>query len=274
MFGSGTMRIDRGEAWREPFEKATADLELEGSGMRVNRIEMQKGTGLVRGAARLGWRMAPTRSMPTAIACRSSRSPTSSSTQAPLSGVLRFRATGSGPFDAPSYEVEASVADLFVADEGIGQVSGRLTVKNNTLTFERLTAASNRLQVLGIGQHRSSTTTYDADLQFRFQETSIDPYLRLLAPAYSPYTRAIVSGSLEARGPLGDLARIQARVGIDESRLTLFDYELTNDGPIELRYDDAGVRLDRVRLKGLGHRPAACRQRRRRRLAIRPVGDR
>ena len=32
MFGSGTLRIDRGVAWDEPFESATGVVELEGTG--------------------------------------------------------------------------------------------------------------------------------------------------------------------------------------------------------------------------------------------------
>jgi hypothetical protein len=40
--------------------------------------------------------------------------------QMPLTGTLQFKATGAGSFDAPTYDVDASIADLFIADEGIG----------------------------------------------------------------------------------------------------------------------------------------------------------
>jgi hypothetical protein len=55
MFGTGAMRIDNGVAWGEHFESATGDLDLEGTGIRVHRIVMKKGPGLVRGEARVGW---------------------------------------------------------------------------------------------------------------------------------------------------------------------------------------------------------------------------
>ncbi len=250
MFGSGRMRIDRGRAWDEPFDTATADIELEGSGMRVNRIEMRKGPGLVRGAARLGWRDGTYAFNADGERVAVESLENFKFEKAPLSGVMRFRATGAGLFESPSYEVEATVADLFVADEGIGQVTGRFTIRNKVLTFERLTAASNRLQVSGSGSIQLNDAS-DADLQFRFQQTSIDPYLRLLAPAYSPYTRAIVSGSLEARGPLSDVSKVRATMTIDSSQLTLFDYELTNDGPVQLVYDSQVFTVGRLRLRGL-----------------------
>src|SRR5690606_5946671 len=55
MFGRGFMRIDQGSAWDERFDTATADLELEGTGIRLSRIDIRKGPGRMFGAARIGW---------------------------------------------------------------------------------------------------------------------------------------------------------------------------------------------------------------------------
>ena len=72
--------------------------------------------------------------------------------RAPLTGVLRFTASGAGKFTAPEYRVHGDVDYLYAGDEGIGPVSGDLSVRNNTLTFERLDAVSSRLQVFASGQ--------------------------------------------------------------------------------------------------------------------------
>ncbi len=108
--------------------------------------------------------------------------------QAPLTGQLDFTAAGSGLFESPQYNVRMSVSDLFVKDEGIGEVTARLTIRDNTLGIE-MDAASPRLIVSGTGRI-SMTDEYDAELTFRFTDTSLDPYVRTFRPrAVAVYDR-------------------------------------------------------------------------------------
>ena len=202
--------------------------------MRINRIEMHKGPGLMRGAARLGW------DGTYAFNADGERVPVESLEnfkfeKAPLIGRAAVPRDGREASSiGRSYDVEATVDDLFVADEGIGQVTGRFTIRNKVLTFERLMAASSRLQVSGSGTIELDDAS-DADLRFRFQQTSIDPYLRVpgagdirRTPARSSADRSMrAARSATAEGPRDDAT-------IDERQLTLFDYELTNDGPVQL----------------------------------------
>jgi TamB, inner membrane protein subunit of TAM complex len=247
-FGSGRLRIDRGSAWHETFETAGGDLRFEGTGLRLDRLELTKAPGAVTGAAWIGWdgtysftAQGDHVAVETLDNFKVER--------APLSGVLRFTASGAGAFDDPDYEFDGRVADLFAGDEGIGQVSGHLTVRNNVLTFESLNAASNRLQVTGSGSIALNDLS-DAEMRFRFLSTSIDPYLKFVAPEMSPYTRAIVSGSVRVAGPLGDVAHLLVDTTIDDATLTLFDYELHNDGPVRLTFEDDVFRIGRLRLSG------------------------
>lgn len=249
MFGSGQIRIDNGTAWGESFDVATADIELEGTGMRVSRLEMQKGPGRIIGAAHIGWDgtyafNAEGTGVPV------ERLDNFRLETAPLSGYLRFRATGAGEFDNPSYAVEASIEDLFVGDEGVGAVSGRIAVADDVLTIERLSVASSRLQLVGtgtIGLDDLSTS----DLRFRFQETSLDPYLKfLLTNDISPYTRMVVDGSLAVKGPLAAPTDLMVEAVLDEATLTLYDYDLRNDGPIRLRFADGRLDVDALALQG------------------------
>ena len=250
MFGEGRVRIDRGVAWGESFAQASADIALEGTGMRISRLEIAKATGFVRGAARIGWDgtyafTADGESIPVESldSFRFER--------APFSGSLTFRADGAGEFDNPSYQFRGRIPDLFIGDEGIGPVEAVLGVKNRMLMIERLAAASSRLQVVGTGTIALNDAS-TADLRVRFQQTSIDPYLKFIAPEVSPYTRIIVSGGMTVRGPLAEAQRLTVDADVEEAILTLFDYELRNDGVIDLTLADEGFRLGRFRLRGVG----------------------
>ncbi len=100
--------------------------------------------------------------------------------RAPLSGLLQFTATGAGTFDEPRYDVKLRVDDLFAGDEGIGQLTGRLSLRGELLTLE-IEAASPRLVVSGSGRI-ALTPEMDAELTVRFTDTSLDPYMRFFEP--------------------------------------------------------------------------------------------
>ena len=198
-FGFGRMQIDEGVAYDEPFETATAALRFEGQGVRLDGIEARKSEGRMTGAAYVGWEGTYSfnfsgRGVPVESVYAMTFP------QAPLTGQLDFTAAGSGVFESPQYNVRMSVSDLFVKDEGIGEVTARLTIRDNTLGIE-MDAASPRLIVSGTGRI-SMTDEYDAELTFRFTDTSLDPYVRTFRPELSPFTTAVASGTLRVTGEL------------------------------------------------------------------------
>lgn len=248
-FGFGSMTIRDVIAYGEPLDQAAAGLRLEGEGVRFDGVEILKGGGTITGAAFVGFDgtysfNADGQRIPAETVAAVA------SDAAPLSGTLRFTATGSGAFASPRYEVRVEVDDLFVANEGVGQVSGYTTVRDELVTFE-ISAASPRLGVTGSGRI-AMTPDADAELTFRFADTSLDPYVRAFRPGLSPFTTAVVSGTLRAAGPLSDLRHLLVTATVEQVELDLFDYRVTNDGPLRLRADQGIVRFTEVNLVGDG----------------------
>ncbi len=249
MFGTGRMRIERGRAWGEGFDTATADLELEGTGLRVSRIDLHKGPGRMLGAARIGWDgtyvfNADGEGVPVETLDNFRMD------AAPLSGRLRFKVSGAGEFELPRYDFDASIDDLFIGDEGVGAVSGRFSIVDDMMTIERLVAASSRLQMIGSGTI-AFDDAYSSDLRMRFQETALDPYLKfVLTDDISPYSRLVVGGSLEVSGPLATPVDLTVDTVIDNATFTLYDYDLRNDGPLRLRFADGRLALTAFELQG------------------------
>jgi hypothetical protein len=246
-FGFGKLEIAEGVAYGEPFERASASLRFEGAGVRLDAIEASKGGGSVSGAAYVAWegsysfnvsgRRVPVESM-TSL----------SYPQAPLSGLTDFTASGAGRFDEPRYDVRFSVSDLFVSDEGIGEITGRLGMRNTVLTVE-MEAASPRLSVSGTGRI-PLTPGSDAELTLRFTDTSLDPYVRAFEPRLSPFTTAVASGRVRVAGDLRQVERLLIEGTLDRIDLRLFDYALQNDGPIRLILDNQVVQVEQMRLVG------------------------
>jgi hypothetical protein len=245
--GFGNMTIVDGVAYGEPFERATAAMRFEGTGVRLDNIEVLKGSGRGTGAAFVGWNGTYSfnfsgRQIPLESVAAVKASP------APVSGFLDFTAGGSGTFDNPRYDVRGSMSDVFVGDEGVGQISGDISIRGEVMTVE-VEAASPRLAVSGAGRI-ALTDEMDAELSLRISDTSLDPYVRAFNPQLSPFTTAVASGSVRVVGELANIDHLLVDGTVDSLDVRLFDYRLRNATPIRIALDRHTVRLTEMRLVG------------------------
>ena len=245
--GFGGMTIDGGVAYGEPFRNAQASLRFDGSGVRLDGVTIDKGGGAMTGAAFVGWDStysfnADGRRLPIEqiAAFKYPR--------APLSGLVEFSAGGSGTFEQPRYDVKFRVDDLFVAEEGVGQVTGTLALRGKELSGE-INAASPRLALTGTGRI-ALTPKAESEIAFRFHDSSLDPYVRLFVPRLSPYTTAVASGSIHIVGELADVDRLAVDGTVDTLDMRLLDYGLKNASPIRLSLDRNQVTLQELELVG------------------------
>ena len=171
--------------------------------------------------------------------------------------MLQFTATGTGTFEVPRYDVRVRVDDLFAGDEGVGQLTGRLSLRGEQLTME-LEAASPRLVVSGSGRI-ALTDQMDAELTLRIANTSLDPYLRFFEPRLSPFTTAVAGGTVRIVGELTDVDHLIVEGRVEQLDMKLFDYRVSNQDsstgdyrPIELVLDQHVLNIVRFRLFGEG----------------------
>ncbi|MPZ19111.1 MAG: hypothetical protein GEV06_14530 [Luteitalea sp.] len=249
-FGDGRIEIERGAAWREPFDVASANLRFEGKGVRLDAVTLQKSTGRMTGAAYVGWNgtysfSADGRQLPIEGLTRLQMPRVS------LTGQLRFTASGSGTFASPRYLVRGSVDDLYVGDEAVGQVRGQFSVDDETLSITQLEVASTRLALSGTGRI-ALTDRADADLSFRFNDTSVEPYARLLFPSLSRDAHAVASGTIRLVGALAHLPDLRGEARIERFNLDVLDYRIRNDGLLRFSLGQQEVKVDRLRLVGEG----------------------
>lgn len=249
-YGFGLMSIERGTAYEEPFDLATAALRFEGAGVRLDSLEIRKGAGRGVGAAYVGFdgtyqfnldgRRIPVEQI--ALANMTASAP-------PLTGFLDFSAGGRGLFDDPSYDVKLSVSDLFVGDEGIGQLSGDVSLRGDVVSL-RLEAASPRLAVSGAGRVELGESP-SADVSFQVSDTSLDPYVRAFQPNFPPFTTAIAGGRIRVTGDPTNIQGLHVESEVDRLDISLFDYKLRNASPIRLTLDGDTLRVTEMRLAGL-----------------------
>lgn len=246
--GFGRITIAPAVAYGESIPSASASLRFIGSGVWLDGLDIRKGaTGAIRGAGRVEWagsysfnvdgRQIPVESLDRLAF-----------PQAPLTGTLDFTAAGSGLFLNPTFNIDYRVRDLFVKDEGIGDVKGRLELRGDDMNFS-FDGASSRLAASGAGKV-TLLGKYPGDITLRLTDTSIDPYARVFAPGLSPFATAVASGTLRLSGSLATLDNIVAKVQVDSLGMKLFDYRLQNDGAIDAVLEQGILRVGRFKLSG------------------------
>ena len=246
--GFGRMSIARGMAYDEPFSEAVAALRFEGAGVRLDGIEMRKGGGTVTGAAYVGWSGTYSFNVDGRGVAVDTLALTTYPGYPTLYGSLDFTANGSGTFEEPRYDVKWSASDLFFGEEGVGEMTGRLSMRGLLMTYE-LEAASPRLAVSGTGRIELNDEM-DAELSFRVTDTSLDPYVRAIQPTFSPYTSAIASGTIRVVGELYNPDALRIDSTIEQVNVALLDYPLRNAAPIRLSVEGQMLRVEALRLVG------------------------
>jgi translocation and assembly module TamB len=91
---------------------------------------------------------------------------------------------------------------------------------------------------------------YDSELHFNFVDSSLDPYLRFFARAPAAFNRFILGGSLDVSGPLKMPHELAVAAVIDDATLTMFDYDLRNDGPVNVSFRNDAFRIGQLKLTG------------------------
>jgi translocation and assembly module TamB len=111
--------------------------------------------------------------------------------------------------------------------------------------------ASPRLAISGTGRIELNDEM-DAELSFRVNDTSLDPFVRAFQPALSPFTSAVASGTIRVVGELYNPDALRIDTSVELIDLRLVDYRLRNASPILLSVEGRSLKVDSLRLVGDG----------------------
>ncbi|MEP7117520.1 MAG: translocation/assembly module TamB domain-containing protein, partial [Acidobacteriota bacterium] len=247
-FGFGKLTLDRGVAYDEPFASGSTSLRFEGPGVRLDGLEVQKAGATITGAAYVGWDGTYSFNADGRRLAVDALDLTYFATLPALTGFADFSATGSGTFDEPRYDVKVSVSDLFIGDEGIGEMTAQVALRGLQLLYS-FDIASPRLAASGTGQF-ALTEAGEIEMTVRLSDTSLDPYARVFMPTLSPYTSATGGGSVRVWGAVYTPNALHVESSIDDLRLRLFDYELRNRGVLRVGLEGQIVSVNAFTMTG------------------------
>ena len=247
-FGFGRLTLDRGIAYDEPFASGVTSLRFEGPAVRLDGLEVRKAGTTITGAAYVEWAGRYSFNADGRRLAVDALDLTYFPGLPAITGYADFSAAGSGTFEEPRYDVKVNVTDLFIGEEGIGEMTATVGLRGLTLLYS-FDVASPRLAASGSGQF-ALTDAGEIEMTVRLSDTSLDPYARVMLPTLSPYTTAIGGGSVRVWGAVYTPDGLHIASRIDDLRLRLFDYELTNRGELRVGLDGQLVTVESFALTG------------------------
>ena len=246
--GFGAMTINEGVAYGERFQQATSPLRFDGTGVRLDNLNIAKDTGTVTGAAFVGWDStysfnATGRRIPV------ERLAFVAFPSAPLSGLAEFTATGNGTFESPRNDFRYRVDDLFVGERRRrgqrtlvlrGELSGPSTRHRRAWRYRH---GADRA-------HTAGGRGADVPLPRYVARSGV----RLFVPRLSPFTTAVASGAIRVVGELADVNHLVIDGTVDSLEMRLLDYSVKNAAPIRIAFDRQQIRVEELQMVGVDTR--------------------
>jgi hypothetical protein len=189
--------------------------------------------------------------------------------RAPLVGLAEFTARATARSSSRSTTCGSASTICSSREEGVGQVTGTLALRR-----QRAERRNRRGLAAARGDrhrpHRAHAQS-DAEITFRFHDSSLDPYVRLFVPSLSRVHHRD-RRRIDPRRRRARRSRSPAVDGtVDSLELRLLDYAVHNATPIRSR-SRRQIRVDELRLVGDRHPAARWRNDRPQRRAHRAPG--
>jgi translocation and assembly module TamB len=169
----------------------------------------------------------------------------------PLTGRVSGTLVLLGPLSRPRLLGRFHSQRLFLADEGIGELSLELRGAGDGALAVSGRCLSPRVD-LALRGSIGLDAEFSSRLELTARGTSIDPFLRARFPALPPVVGIVADAELGVAGPLRRPRALRATLLAPALTLELPDYPVRNREPLRVLVEDGRAELAQVRLAGEG----------------------
>ncbi|HLJ87313.1 MAG TPA: translocation/assembly module TamB domain-containing protein [Candidatus Angelobacter sp.] len=247
--GSGDLQLTGIVAYGEPFRSFKSDFSFDGTESQFKNILLAHNGAKLSGSAAYS---------PGNKAFRFDLTGTGISIEdfhrfvpqrVKIEGKAEFHFTGAGSLDAPIINGQASLRNLVLNGEQVGD----LTAKAETHGVD--------LHLSANSSFRQALFTLDGDIQLRddfpgkvtvkFDHLNFDPLI--LAYLQGKITEhSSLDGSIELRGPMKNLRSLSGEGTIQQLAATVENVKLKNNGPIHFSFAKEALQVDQFHIGGDG----------------------
>jgi translocation and assembly module TamB len=251
--GNGHVQIDAGTLSGRPFDSLSTNLQVENSVWNLEDIQLVRGSGKVTGEGSY----VPASGSFTAklhgaeitlsdFASSTSAIPAEGSPR-PFEGLAAFDLEGGGTLGNVALQAHWSVRNLKVMGMPVGNLQGQVRWYNQTL--QATGESSGGGGTLSFSGEARTESDWPLQMTGHYSRFHLGPWIRLLLNR--KFDSSVSStGSFRVSGPLLKPDQIVVENRVEALEVNSSDLVWKNAKPIELRYGDGTLKVDRFSIQG------------------------
>ena len=246
--GEGTVTIENGSAYNEPFDRLTAQLAAENrDAISASRFRVERGQTVVAGSGAVNRKTEEFRFTATGANVELSELDFLQTGRMALSGVSQIALAGEGTRSRPTVRGNIEIGQLRLNGEETGAVS--LGVE----TRERQVVTRGTVRLFGTDLRISGETRLEEPFattaRVEFADIEIGRMIRAVREAPENLT-GLADGMLAIEGDLRHPEALLVRGDLSRLEATLRDIEFRASSPVRFRYQNQQVRLEQLHVSG------------------------
>ncbi len=164
-----------------------------------------------------------------------------------MTGELGFNVQGFGTLDDPRLEAHATVVNLALSGEPLGEMDLTARTANRAVTYD-LTARLEAAELIAHGQ-TALTGDYSTQARLDFSQFNIGALFRL-AHLQGLSGESALAGTVTVEGPLARLSDLRGEASLAQLAVTISGVHLQSEGGLHAILDHAFIHLDPLHVTG------------------------
>lgn len=249
MNGGGTVRVENGQVYGEPFKSLRAELKMTGPEVQATDLVFAQNGATLRGKGAYNLTAKSFRFEAEAQNVDLAHLKTAQLGKVKFGGKGFFKANGSGTLEAPAINAHLEFKELTMNGQAAGDLVADATTKGRELQLNARSTFNNAdLLAQGSIALRGDfpgqvTVTFNG---FRF-DPFLQPYIENRVAA-----KLSASGTIRLSGPMKQPKQLVIEGDFDRFLAELQQMQLTNEGPIKFSLRNQVFTLNQMHIRGEG----------------------
>lgn len=244
--GGGTIQLNHGAAYGNPFRTLQADLRFSGKDVQIPRLYFNQLTATINGNARYNLATKVFAVNLQGSGFELSKIKQIQNAKVSVSGNAKFNLQASGTVQTPAINAHAELDNLVARGEKFGKFTLDAATHGDTLHLTGRT--SFQTATLDLDGDVRLRGDYPGNLKLVFANFDIDPLIKLFMPQSSITAHSTIAGEIDAAGPLKTPKLLAINANIPAFHLSIDKFNIDSQGPILFSLRDQVARIDQFHL--------------------------
>jgi len=245
--GSGWVQLDSGTVYGEPVNRVRAQGSLAGKVISLSSISIATGAGAIAASGSYGLQSKRFQLDAKSTGIDVAKIESIRRQNWGASGKLAFNVQGTGTFEDPELQGNATLGNLALGGEPVGALQLNAKTVNHALVYDVTT----RLDTAALNLHGQTTLKSDYQTQARidFSQFNIDSLLRL-AHIKQLTGESAIAGVITLEGPMAHPEQLRGEARLQEVEATVSGVHLKSSGEVHATIANERIQLDPLHVTG------------------------